>query len=135
VKTTEIEKIKNHIENIPSVAAMYVPELILSVESLSDQLESARIYADLVAQERDSLTLYVQELIKAAAVFSDLLEAAQASHARVAKERDELILQADSLGEVKREAAKWVDHLEAKGGHFWDGVPGDLMDALERTPK
>lgn len=28
-------------------------------------------------------------------------------------------------------ASQWLDHLESRGGHFFDGVPGELMDAGE----
>lgn len=34
--------------------------------------------------------------------------------------------------EVAKVAREWIDHLEAKGGHYYDGIPGELMDALEK---
>ena len=98
MKTDELEKIKNHIDNLPSVSAMYVPELIKAVESLNQQLEVAHAFHDLVVKERDYLSKQVKE-----------------------------------LDAVRRAAADWIDRLEAKGGHYNDGVPGELMDALERS--
>jgi len=97
MKPTELEKIKNHIENIPSVAAMYVPQLIAAVESLNQQLEVAHAFHDLVVKERNYLSLQVK-----------------------------------NLREVRRVAAAWIDHLEAKGGRYNDGVPGELMDVLDK---
>lgn len=98
MKIDELEKIKNHIDSIPSVAAMYVPELIKAVESLNQQLEVAHAFHDLVVKERNYLSQQVKE-----------------------------------LGAVRRAAAEWIDHLDEKGGHYYDGIPGELIDALERS--
>ena len=98
MKIDELEKIKNHINNIPSVATMYVPELIKAVESLNQQLEVAHAFHDLVVKERNYLIKQVKE-----------------------------------LGAVRRAAAEWIDRLEEKGGRYNDGVPGELMDALDRS--
>jgi hypothetical protein len=35
------------------------------------------------------------------------------------------------LERVADAARQWIDRLESKGGHYRDGVPGELMDALD----
>lgn len=42
----ELERIKNHISNIPSVAALYVPTLIEGAEALLLQVASLQAEAD-----------------------------------------------------------------------------------------
>lgn len=32
---------------------------------------------------------------------------------------------------VIKAAKEWLDHLEAAGDHYYDGIPGGLMDAID----
>ena len=37
--------------------------------------------------------------------------------------------------EVAKVAREWLNRLESKGGHYYDGIPGELMDAVEKWEK
>lgn len=50
------------------------------------------------------------------------------SHAR---EIDELRAKLEKAEAVVKAARGWLEHLACKGHHYHDGIPGDLMDAVE----
>lgn len=48
---------------------------------------------------------------------------------------DDLVSWYRAADAVCRAAKRWLAHLEAKGARYQDGVPGELMDAMERLEK
>ena len=45
--------------------------------------------------------------------------------------KDKLFEENKKLKLVAETAEKWIRHLESKGGHYYDGIPGELIDAIE----
>ena len=99
MNSKELEKIRNHIENIPSVAAMYVPELLAAIETLNQQLEAAHAFRDLVVRqvaltvtdnlfggadkEPPSLKVVVEQILAEHGVGVDSVRPGRASHMRL----------------------------------------------------
>lgn len=67
----DLEKIKNHVSNLPSVAQLYVPELVSALETAIKERDSARGELEFIQEEyvkvsTESLTRDALELRLAA---------------------------------------------------------------------
>lgn len=107
----ELDAIRNHMSNLPTVGAMYAPVLVEWVAVL--------------LRQRDEVTAQRDNLLDASKEGAWMARALDAE-----RERDKARKQHDALWAVWVAASDWLNHLEQKGHRYNDGVPGELMDAV-----
>lgn len=54
-------------------------------------------------------------------------------HAELEAEFTHMTAENEQLWAVYAAACAWLEFLESQGGRFLDGIPGELMDAVERA--
>jgi len=149
----ELDKIKKHLlvggeiglphySHKTTVDKTVLDQLVRGVESLHQQLAAAHAFHDVAVKQRDAREWMLR----------DAERKRDEMRAKVERERDELqaeierlkdagavlvrslermTAERDALRRVYTAANDWLTSLEAKGHRYHDGVPGELMDAVD----
>lgn len=96
------------------------------VRATARRIQKTEMLADIARKERNEAQLERNDL-------REQLRLADQIIAKIHPERNALRAEVARLRPVYVAAVEWIDHLEGKGGHYLDGIPGELMDACERA--
>ena len=107
----ELDAVRNHISNLPTVGAMYAPVLVEWVSVL--------------LRQRDEVTAQRDNAVDASKEGAWMARALDAE-----RERDEERKQHDALRAVWVAAIDWINYLAQNRVHYTDDEFGNLLDAV-----